>query len=42
MEMNFYMKIVDLDKIYNSLVLSFFSFKDVKMLNKSYKISVAH
>ena len=29
-----YMKIVALDDIYNFLVLSFFSFEDVKMLKK--------
>ena len=33
-EDNFYMKIIDLDEIYNFLVLSFFSFKVVKMLKK--------
>ena len=33
-ENNFYMKIVDLDQIYNFLVLSFFSFKVVKTLKK--------
>ena len=30
----FYMKIIDLDKIYNFLVLSFISFEIVKMLKK--------
>ena len=33
-ENNFYIKIIDLDEIYNFLVLSFFSFEVVKMLKK--------
>ena len=33
-EDNFYMKIIDLDEIYNFLVLSFFLFEVVKMLKK--------
>ena len=33
-ENNFYMKIIDLNEIYNFLVLSFFSFEVVKVLKK--------
>jgi len=32
---NFYINIVDLNKIYNFLVLSIFSFEIVKMLKKN-------
>ena len=33
-ENNFYIKIIDLDEIYNFLILSFFLFEVVKMLKK--------
>jgi len=38
-EDNFYTRIVELDEIYNFVVLSFFLFYNVKVLKKLYKIS---